>query len=56
MSELDVLVSFADVAALAPIELVRPTMRDKGTGVLKVMGCRHPCLEWQDEMEFIPNK
>ncbi|CAM9701543.1 unnamed protein product, partial [Hapterophycus canaliculatus] len=56
VSELDVLVSFADVAALAPIELVRPTMRDKGTGVLKVMGCRHPCLEWQDEMEFIPNK
>lgn len=50
------LVSFAHVAALAPIELVRPTMRAKGTGVLKVAACRHPCLEWQDEMEFIPNK
>lgn len=48
--------SFADVAALAPTELVRPTMKDKGTGVLKVMGCRHPCLEWKDEMNFIPNE
>ncbi|CAN0055417.1 unnamed protein product, partial [Ectocarpus sp. 8 AP-2014] len=56
VSELDILVSFADVAALAPTELVRPTMKDKGTGVLKVMGCRHPCLEWQDEMSFIPNE
>ncbi|CAM9157187.1 unnamed protein product [Ectocarpus sp. 4 AP-2014] len=55
VSELDILVSFADVAALAPTELVRPMMKDKGTGALKVMGCRHPCLEWQDEMNFIPN-
>eukprot|EP00903_Cladosiphon_okamuranus_P013061 g12182.t1 len=55
VSELDVLVSFAEVAALAPTELVRPKMRDMGAGVLKVKGCRHPCLEWQDEMEFIPN-
>lgn len=56
VSELDILISFAEVAALAPTELVRPTMRDMGTGVLKVKGCRHPCLEWQDEMEFIPNE
>ncbi|CAM9884620.1 unnamed protein product, partial [Laminaria digitata] len=55
VSELDVLVSFAHVAALAPVSLVRPTVKDRGTGVLKVRGCRHPCLEWQDEMEFIPN-
>lgn len=56
VSELDVLVSFAHVAALAPVSLVRPTMKDRGTEVLKVRGCRHPCLEWQDEMEFIPNE
>lgn len=56
VSELDVLVSFADVAALAPTELVRPTMREIGSGKLSVKGCRHPCLEWQDDMQFIPNE
>lgn len=56
MSELDVLVSFAHVAALAPTELVRPTMRPMGSGKLSVKACRHPCLEWQDEMDFIPNR
>lgn len=55
VSELDVLVSFAHVAALAPTELVRPTMRPMGSGKLSVKACRHPCLEWQDEMDFIPN-
>ena len=56
MSELDVLVSFGDVAAMAPIELVRPTMKGKGEGVLHMKACRHPCLEWQDDMQFIPNE
>ncbi|CAN0184702.1 unnamed protein product [Ascophyllum nodosum] len=55
VSELDVLVSFGDVAAMAPIELVRPTMKGKGEGVLHMKACRHPCLEWQDDMQFIPN-
>ncbi|CAM9668956.1 unnamed protein product [Chrysoparadoxa australica] len=55
VAELDVLVSLAHVAALAPTEYVRPVLKDAGTGVLKVSGARHPCVEMQDDVEFIPN-
>ncbi|CAM9858570.1 unnamed protein product [Discosporangium mesarthrocarpum] len=55
VSELDVLVSFADVAALAPTELVRPKIFPRGSGRMSVKGARHPCLEWQEDMDFIPN-
>ncbi len=55
VAELDVLVGMAHAAAMAPTEYVRPTLREPGTGVLKVTGARHPCIEYQDGVSFIPN-
>ncbi len=55
VAELDVLVSMAHAAAMAPTEYVRPSLREPGTGVLKVTGARHPCIECQDGVSFIPN-
>ena len=52
---LDVLQSFANVSANAPIPYVRPTMLDKGSGVLKLEESRHPCVGLQDEVSFIAN-
>lgn len=52
---LDVLTSFAIVAALAPKPYVRPRMHDSGTGVFKLSQLRHPCLEAQDNISYIPN-
>ena len=55
VAELDVLVSLGTVAALAPSGYVRPKLLPAGSGVLKVKGGRHPCLERQEETEYIPN-
>ncbi len=55
VAELDVLVGMAHAAAMAPIEYVRPVLREQGTGILKVTSARHPCVECQDEVSFIPN-
>lgn len=55
VAELDVLVAFGHVAALAPTEYVRPTLLPAGSGVLKVVEGRHPCLEMQADVSFIPN-
>ncbi|KAG5182147.1 muts protein-like protein 2A [Tribonema minus] len=55
VAELDVLVALAHTAAMAPEQYVRPKLLDAGSGVLDVQGARHPCLEWQEDMSFMPN-
>jgi DNA mismatch repair protein MSH2 len=43
------------VAVNAPEPYVKPSMLDKGSGSLILRDARHPCLEVQDEVSFIPN-
>ncbi|KAF8582578.1 DNA mismatch repair protein [Ramaria rubella] len=55
IAHLDVIVSFAHVAGNAPTPFVKPTMLALGTGSLVLKEARHPCLEVQDDVNFIPN-
>ncbi|CAG8630942.1 10407_t:CDS:10, partial [Paraglomus occultum] len=55
LAHLDVIVSFALVAVQAPITFVRPKMTAKGCGNVILKAARHPCLEVQDDVSFIPN-
>ncbi|XP_078180719.1 MUTS homolog 2 [Carex rostrata] len=55
LSELDVLSSFADLATSCPVPYVRPEITASEQGDIILEGCRHPCLEAQDEVNFIPN-
>ncbi|THH15823.1 hypothetical protein EW146_g4722 [Bondarzewia mesenterica] len=55
LAHLDVILSFAQVAVNAPEAYVKPTVIEKGTGDLVLRDARHPCLEVQDDMSFIPN-
>ncbi|CAH1176302.1 unnamed protein product [Phaedon cochleariae] len=52
---IDVFVSFATAAISAHIPYVRPKLQKAGTGILKLKQVRHPCLEAQDNISFIPN-
>jgi DNA mismatch repair protein MSH2 len=53
VAELDLYVTFADVAVYAPIPYVRPVMKVHGDIMLK--SSRHPCVERQDDVSFIEN-
>ncbi|XP_058120006.1 DNA mismatch repair protein spellchecker 1 [Anopheles ziemanni] len=55
IAQLDCLVSFAVSAVSAPIPYVRPTMHRDGRSVLKLSQIRHPCLELQEDVNFIAN-
>ncbi|KAI9254505.1 DNA mismatch repair protein msh-2 [Phascolomyces articulosus] len=53
LAHLDVIVSLAHVSVMAPIPYVRPQVSQTGNIVLR--DSRHPCLEMQDDVVFIPN-
>ncbi|KAK9465408.1 muts domain V-domain-containing protein [Lipomyces arxii] len=55
LAHIDVIVSFAHVASTAPTPYVRPKMHVRGTGNAVLKAARHPCLEAQDDVAFIPN-
>ncbi|EGX96682.1 DNA mismatch repair protein MSH2 [Cordyceps militaris CM01] len=56
LAHLDVIVSLAHCAVHAPEVYVRPTMHPPGgQGQTRLVGARHPCLELQDDVQFITN-
>eukprot|EP01018_Ginkgo_biloba_P026125 Gb_33909 [translate_table: standard] len=55
LSELDVLLSFADLAVSCPTPYVRPDITSADEGDIILEGSRHPCVEAQDGVNFIPN-
>lgn len=55
LAELDVLVGFATAASYAPMEYTRPVMRPQGSGIVSLKGARHPCVEFMDDVQFVPN-
>ncbi|KAK7745884.1 MSH2 protein [Cytospora paraplurivora] len=55
LAHLDVIVSFAHCSAHAPISYVRPTIHPRGQGQTVLKEARHPCMEMQDDVQFITN-
>jgi DNA mismatch repair protein MSH2 len=54
LAQLDCLTSFAEVAGTSPGEYVRPKMYEDQR-ILDIKMLRHPCIEYQEEISFIPN-
>ncbi|XP_025412665.1 DNA mismatch repair protein Msh2 [Sipha flava] len=55
IAQLDVLTSFAMLAASSLRPYVRPNLHPQGTGLLNLKQVRHPCVELQDSVSYIPN-
>ncbi|KAI9809625.1 MAG: MutS-like protein [Sarcosagium campestre] len=55
LSHLDVIVSFAHVSVHAPSSYVRPKLHPRGEGDTILKEARHPCMEMQDDIQFITN-
>lgn len=55
LAHLDVIVSFAHVSVHAPSSYVRPKMHPRGEGNTILKEARHPCMEMQDDIQFITN-
>ncbi|KAK4140429.1 DNA mismatch repair protein msh-2 [Dichotomopilus funicola] len=55
LAHLDVIVSLAHCSVHAPVSYVRPKIHPRGEGQTILMEARHPCLEMQDDVQFITN-
>ncbi|XP_045467664.1 DNA mismatch repair protein Msh2 isoform X2 [Harmonia axyridis] len=55
IATVDVLTSFSVAAVSAKIPYVRPKLHETNSGILSLKKVRHPCLEHQDHISFIPN-
>ena len=55
ITELDVICSLAQVFATSARPYVRPIITPMGEGNIILKGARHPCLEVQDSVQYIPN-
>ncbi|KAK9669035.1 hypothetical protein RND81_13G104100 [Saponaria officinalis] len=55
LSELDVLLGFAELASSCPTPYTRPDITPSDVGDIILEGSRHPCVEAQDWVNFIPN-
>lgn len=55
LAHLDVIVSFAHCSVHAPTSYVRPKMHPRGKGQTILTEARHPCMEMQDDVQFITN-
>ncbi|KHO01041.1 DNA mismatch repair protein MSH2 [Metarhizium album ARSEF 1941] len=55
LAHLDVIVSLAHCSVHAPVAYVRPKMHTRGEGQTRLIGARHPCMELQDDVQFITN-
>ncbi|ETI24931.1 DNA mismatch repair protein msh-2 [Cladophialophora carrionii CBS 160.54] len=55
IAHLDVVVSLAHASVHAPTAYVRPKMHERGTGDTILKEARHPCMEAQDDINFITN-
>ncbi|TPX18171.1 uncharacterized protein E0L32_002680 [Thyridium curvatum] len=55
LAHLDVIVSFAHCSVHAPTSYVRPKIHPRGEGQTILREARHPCMEMQDDIQFITN-
>ena len=55
LAHLDVIISFAHVSVHAPTSYVRPKVHPRGEGNTILKEARHPCMEMQDDIQFITN-
>ncbi|KAH7018324.1 DNA mismatch repair protein msh-2 [Microdochium trichocladiopsis] len=55
LAHLDVVVSLAHCSVHAPTSYVRPKIHPRGQGSTVLKEARHPCLEMQDDIQFITN-
>jgi len=55
LAHMDVIISFAHCSVHAPTSYVRPKMHPRGSGDTILKEARHPCMEMQDDIQFITN-
>ncbi len=55
LAHMDVIVSFAHCSVHAPTAYTRPKMHPRGIGNTILKEARHPCMEMQDDIQFITN-